>query len=227
MEGFLSVENEFFTLLEDVCRIWQLVILQLEKAKQSLLCHDLDLAREIITREKRIDAYALKIESDTIKHISRNNPNAINLKMTLSLKKISNRLERIDDIAKEIASQLLHDNDEKLNSQLMEDLQFEKVFNAQTALLNDCFSAIEPENAIGSDRIPNTDDVFYLHAIYRNMFDTLTISLQSNPSLIFNGLKVFQYIDKLERIGDYCRSIMEDTVIYVDARALKMEDWIE
>ena len=60
MEGFLSVENEFFTLLEDVCRIWQLVILQLEKAKQSLLCHDLNLAREIITREKRIDAYALK-----------------------------------------------------------------------------------------------------------------------------------------------------------------------
>ena len=227
MESFVSVENEFFTLLEDVCRIWQLVILQVEKAKQSLLCHDLDLAGEIITREKRVDAYALKIESDTVKHIDRNNPNAVDLKMTLSLKKISNRLERIGDIAEEIASQLLHDNAEKLNAQLMEDLQVERIFDALTALLNDCLSAIEPENSILFEKIPNTDDIFYLHAIYRNMFDTLTISLQSNPGLILNGLKVFQYIDKLERIGDYCRSIMEDTVIYVDAKALKPKDWIE
>lgn len=72
--------------------------------------NDLELAREIISREKRVDILELKIDGDVEEYIALSTPKAIDLRLVVSLKKINFALERIGDYAEGVARYVL-DND--------------------------------------------------------------------------------------------------------------------
>ena len=213
------IENELNSLKEDVNDMWKLVISQLEKAKQSFLSNDLDLAREIISREKRIDVFELKIESDAENYIALYNPKAVDLRLILSLIRISSTLERIGDFAEGIARHVIEDDGKKLSPQVIEELKIAPMFDILLTMLTSSFSALESENTKISGKILAMDDD--VDTIYYNSVDILTAHLQTNPDLIRYGLKLCLLIRKLERIGDHCSNIVEDIVFYIDAKVLK------
>ncbi|MBW7845830.1 MAG: phosphate transport system regulatory protein PhoU, partial [Bacteroidia bacterium] len=92
-------EQELLTLKEDINQMWRLVISQVEKAKQAFLTNDNETALEIIRLEKRVNAFELKIERSCENYIALFNPVAIDLRLILSIMKISITLERIADYA--------------------------------------------------------------------------------------------------------------------------------
>lgn len=92
-------EKELTLLREEVSQMWGLVLSQLEKARQAYLNNDAELAREVASREKRVDTYELKIDSDCENYIALFGPVAVDLRLVLSLIKISGTLERIADFA--------------------------------------------------------------------------------------------------------------------------------
>ena len=83
------VEQILLALKEEVVLMREMVIVQLEKAKHAFFDNDLDLAREIISREKRIDILELKIDGDVEEYIALYTPKAIDLRLAVSLKKIT------------------------------------------------------------------------------------------------------------------------------------------
>ena len=213
------VEKELLALKEEVSQMWELVISQLEKAKQSFLTNDIELAREIISREKRVDAFELKIDSDCENYIALYSPRAVDLRLVLSIIKICKTLERIADFAEGIARRVKKGDFTKLSPQLIEELQIIKMFDIVIAMLRGCFSALESENTKFSGNILSMDDD--VDTIYHNSLDILTSYLQANPDLIRNGLRTVLLIRKLERIGDHCSNIVEEIVFYIDAKVLK------
>ena len=219
MKHIEPIEKDLLTLKEEVSQMWKLVISQLEKAKQSFLNNDIDLAREIISREKRVDAFELKIDADSENYIALYNPRAVDLRLILSLIKISGTLERIADLAEGTARHVLDNDRVKFDAQVIEELQMEKMFNILLSMLNECYSALESENTKFAGKILAMDDD--VDTIYRNSINILTACLQANNDLIHYGLKVYQLIRKLERIGDRCTNIVEDIVFYIDAKVLK------
>jgi phosphate transport system protein len=223
-------EKELQALKEEVNQMWKLVLSQLEKAKQSFLTGDIEMAREIISREKRVDAFELKIDSDCENYIALYNPVAVDLRLVLSLIKISITLERIGDFAESIARYVIENGELRVeneknfqfsifNSQLLEELQMEKMFDILISMLSDSFVALESENTRISGKILSKDDE--IDELYHNSLDILTDYLEQNPALIRYGLKIFLLIRKLERIGDHCSNIVEEIVFYVDAKVLK------
>ena len=219
MKHIEPIEKELLTLREEVSQMWKLVISQLEKAKQSFFGNDLDLAREIISREKRVDAFELKIDSDCENYIALYNPIAVDLRLVLSLIHISNTLERIADFAEGIARHVIEDDCKKLNPQLIVELQLEKMFDTLISMLSESYTALETENTKISGKILAMDDE--VDIIYHNSVNILAKYLQANPDLIRCGLKIMLLIRKLERIGDRCSNIVEEIVFYVDAKVLK------
>jgi phosphate transport system protein len=228
-------EEELQAIKDEVAQMWKLTLSQIEKAKQSFLTNDIELAREIVSREKRVDAYELKIDSDCENFIALYSPVAVDLRLILSLIKISITLERIADFAEGIARHVI-DNGEwgmengelkstnnsqfsTLNSQLIEELQMEKMFDILLTMLSDSFVALESENTRISGKIFAKDEE--VNKLYRNSIDILTAYLQKNPAFIRYGLKILLLIRKLERIGDHCSNILEEIVFYVDAKVLK------
>jgi phosphate transport system protein len=212
-------EKEMQALKEEVTQMWKLVLSQLEKAKQAYFSNDIELAREVASREKRVDAFELKIDSDCENYIALYAPVAVDLRLALSLIKISRTLERIADFAEGIVRHIVGNDCREINPQLLEDLQLERMFDILITMLSDCFVALESENTRIYGKILAMDED--VDAIYLNSIDVLTSYMQNNPSFIRCGLKTFLLIRKLERIGDHCSNIVEEIVFYVDAKVLK------
>ncbi|KGL56864.1 PhoU family transcriptional regulator [Porphyromonas sp. COT-052 OH4946] len=212
-------EQEMILLKEEVNRMWQLVLSQLEKARQAFLTNDTDLAREVISREKRVDVCELKIESDCENYIALYSPVAIDLRLTLSLMKICSTLERIGDFAAGIAMHVLDEDCQDIPASLIEKLDMEQMFTVLQGMLSDCYVALESENTQIAGRIFSRDKE--VNAIYHAAPKVLAQFLTEHPEHIYCGLKLLLLIRKLERIGDHCGNIVEEIVFYVDAKVLK------
>lgn len=212
-------EREMLSIKEDAQQMWKLVISQLEKAKQAFLNSDIELSLEIVSREKRVDAFELKLDSDCENYIALYNPVAIDLRLILSLIKISNTLERIGDFAAGVARHVIDGDCNNVEQKLLEDLEIEKMFDFLIGMLSDSFVALEMENTKISGKILAKDEE--VDAIYSQSIEVLSAYLNNQPSYSHCGLKLFLLIRKLERIGDHCCNIVEEIVFYIDAKVLK------
>jgi phosphate transport system protein len=212
-------ENELLNIKEEVSQMWKLVLSQLEKTKQAFLNSDIETAREIASREKRVDAFELKIDCDCENYIALYSPVAVDLRLILSLIKISSTLERIADFCEGIARHIIEDECIKMETELLEELQIENMFNILITMLSDSFVALESENTKMAGKILSKDDEIDL--LYRNSINILSNYLQKKTEWICCGLKLMLLIRKLERIGDHCNNIVEEIVFYVDAKVLK------
>lgn len=212
-------ERELNALKEELSQMWKLVISQVEKAKQAYFNNDVEVAREIASREKRVDAFELKIDSDCENYIALFTPVAVDLRLVLSMIKISNTLERIGDFAEGIARHIVEEECNKADPALLEELQIERIFDTLITMLSDSYVALESENTKLSGKILAKDNE--VDELYNNSVNILTSYMQVNPDFIMCGLKTFLVIRKLERIGDHCSNIVEEIVFYVDAKVLK------
>ena len=91
----IYIEKELDDLKKEVLEMWDLVNSQLNRAGEALLSMDKELAHEVTYREKRVNAFELKIDSDCEDIIGLYNPVALDLRFTLAMMKTSNNLERI------------------------------------------------------------------------------------------------------------------------------------
>ncbi len=220
MENIIKhTEREMQYLRNQMSDMWKLVISQLEKAKQAFVNKDIEMALEVMSREKRVDAYELKMDSDCENYIALYSPVAIDLRLILSLMKISNTLERIGDFADGVARHVLDDDCNTVEDKLLDDLQIDAMFDIIIGMLSDSYVALESENTKLSGRILAKDEE--VDDIYDNSLDVLAEYIAENAAFARCGLKLYLLIRKLERIGDHCSNIVEEIVFYVDAKVLK------
>ncbi len=212
-------EKEILLLKEEVKLMWKLVISQVENAKKALLKNDMEIASQIIKTEIDVNTFELKIDSNCENFIALYSPVAIDLRMALSLIKISSELERISDFAEGIARFVFKKECENMDAQLIEKLEIEKMFDILIGMLLDGFVAFETEQTKVSERIILKDDK--VDEIYHQVFNILGDYIKIHPEKAVCLLKTMLLVRKLERIGDHNNNIIEEIVFFVEARVLK------
>lgn len=212
-------EKEILLLKEEVKLMWKLVISQVENAKKALLKNDIEIASQIIKTEIDVNTFELKIDSNCENFIALYSPVAIDLRMALSLIKISSELERISDFAEGIARFVFKKECENMDAQLIEKLEIEKMFDILIGMLLDGFVAFETEQTKVSERIILKDDK--VDEIYHQVFNILGDYIKIHPEKAVCLLKTMLLVRKLERIGDHNNNIIEEIVFFVEARVLK------
>ncbi len=212
-------EKEMLELREEVTQMWKLVISQLEKAKQALLTHDIELAREVSSREKRVDVFELKIDSDCENYIALFSPVAIDLRLSLSLMKITAMLERIGDFAAGIARFVIDETDRQPDFELFDELEMAQTFDTLLGMLSDAYVALDSENTKIVGKIIGEDEK--VDRFYHRAIDVMTAYLQKHPEVAAYCLRLIILVRKMERIGDHCSNIVEEITFYVDAKVLK------
>ena len=212
-------EKELAALKEEVTRMWRLVLSQLEKSKQAFLGGDMELAREVVSREKMVNTYELKIDSDCENYIALFSPVAIDLRLVLFLIKISGTLERIGDFAEGIARHVIVDGCADVTTALNGDLRLEEMFDTVISMLSDSFVTLECENTKLSGKILLKDGL--VDEIYHNAVKILSGYIEAEPKHAACALKTMLMIRKIERVGDHCSNIVEEIVFYIDAKVLK------
>ncbi|MCK9156012.1 MAG: phosphate signaling complex protein PhoU [Paludibacteraceae bacterium] len=212
------LEDELLALRDEVLNMWDLVYSQLEKAKSALLENNKELAYEVISREKRVNAFELMIDSDCENHIALYSPVAIDLRLVLSLLKINSMLERIGDFAEGIARFAIDTNNPRYEN-LIKDIQVEKLFDAVLGMLQDARIALENEDTKDAVRLFSQDDM--VDDLYKQSLIKIAEFIKENPDCALDCIYLAILDRKLERIGDYCNNIVEEIVFYIDAKVMK------
>ena len=97
------IDQEIASLKNSISEMWALVHQQLYNAGEAMLTGDKELAYKVISRERRVNAFELKIDSDCEDIIALYAPVAVDLRFVLAMYKINTNLERLGDFAESIA----------------------------------------------------------------------------------------------------------------------------
>ena len=129
------IESELVLLKKEIDEMWTLVYNQLGRAGEAVLTLDRELAQQVLVRERRVNAFELKIDSDIEDIIALYNPVAIDLRFVLAMLKINTNLERLGDFAEGIARFALNCKEPILASGLVKELRLEEMINQVSAML--------------------------------------------------------------------------------------------
>ena len=140
-------------------QMWTLVCGQMEQARQAVLEMDRAAAQQIIVRERRVDAFELKIDSDVEDFIALYTPVAVDLRFALAMLKINNDLERIGDYADGIARFVRDSDAAGLDPGLVGNLQLETMFDTVLGMLKGLQEALRTEDAAKATAIVEKDDL--------------------------------------------------------------------
>ncbi len=211
-------EKELTALKSEINSMWQLVLSQLQKCKQAYLTGDVELAHEVVIREKSVNSFELSLDMGCENYIALFSPVAMDLRLIISLIKISATLERIADFAEGIAKYVVKCNG-AIPETLKEDLHVEAMFDSVISMLSDSFVTLESENTKISGKILQRDDE--IDKLYIEGKKYLTEYINREPEKSEFILDSFLVLRKIERIGDHCCNIVEEIVFYIDAKVLK------
>jgi len=215
----LQIDIELQKLKSSLQEMWVLVEKQLKKSGKALLNYDRATAREVISREKMVNAMELKIDADCEAFIATYNPVAIDLRLALSVLKINNNLERIGDFAEGIAFFVLKTMSSELQQPFKSNLHIEEMFNEVQNMYILAKEAFANEDTEKAEQVFGIDNL--VDEININSVKVLADEMLANPEKAEEIMFLHAVVRRLERIGDRCNNIAEEVVFYLDAKVLK------
>ncbi len=212
------LDNEIQQLKSELINMWQMVLSQLTKAEEALKKKDKDLAHEVVSTEKRVNAFELKIDRDCEDILALFAPVAIDLRFLLAVLKINMNLERTGDIAEGIAKFVI-DLPEDFDVQLLQITRVIEMFNQGNEMIAQVMDAFENEDTVLARKVFKKDDL--LDHINAEAASVIANYIEKNPSNIASALYILSSIRKLERVGDQAKNMAEEMIFYSEAKVLK------
>lgn len=209
---------ELQDLRSNILEMFELVQSQLTKSKESFLQLDKDLAREVVINEKRVNGFELKIDRDCENIIALFNPVAIDLRFVLACMKINSNLERIGDIAESVAKFVMNFKLEP-EKELLETSRVIEMFDTCIEIMNTTARSFAEEDTKLARSIFKLDETVDEINIEAN--DKIAAFIRTHSDRINQSLYTISMIRKLERVGDQCKNIAEETIFYIEAKVLK------
>ncbi len=213
------IESELVLLEKEINEMWVLVYSQLDRAGEAVLTLDKELAQQVLVRERRVNAFELKIDSDVEDVIALYNPVAIDLRFVLAMLKINSNLERLGDFAEGIARFVLRCKEPALDPDLLKRLRLEEMIKEVCSMLELTKRALNEESVELATNVFAKDNL--LDEINTNATDILADYIKHNPESVYTCLELVSVLRKLERSGDHITNIAEEIVFFIDAKVLK------
>ena len=187
----------------------------LSKALESVQSRDVKLAREVIERDKALDALEAALEEQVVKVIALRQPMAADLRVLISALKISSTLERIGDLAKNIAKRaipLSSTRQVKLTNSIV------RMGRATLTQLSDVLNAHASRDVDLAIQIWNQD--YEIDEMYNAIFREVVTYMVEDSRLIGVGAQLLFLAKNLERIGDHSTHISEMIHYMVTGKSL-------
>lgn len=212
------LDTELQILKTNLLDMWSQAISQVEKAREAIERHDLNLVSEMSAAEKRIDAYEIKLDMDCEDILALFTPLANDLRLVLAVLKINYNLERIGDFAWGMAK-AVKETKEPWDKESLEKVGIPVVFDTGLAMLKDALKAFETEDNQLARGIFQMDEVLDIHN--KNAFGIISDLIAKKPGHTKDLLYLLTNIRKMERIGDHTKNISEEIIFYLEAKVLR------
>jgi len=214
-----AFDRDLEQLQAQMLRMGGLVEVAILDAAKSFETQDVGLADQVRLADRVIDDIEVKINEDVARIIALQAPAARDLRLLLSILKVSGNLERIGDYAKNMAKR----------THLL--LQLPNIENSSTSLrrlsrevrlmLKDSLDAyVQRDTEMAQDVIARDNDV---DELYNGLFRQFLTHMMEDPRNITACLHLHFIAKNIERMGDHVTSIAEQVVLVVTG-AMPSED---
>lgn len=210
------LSREIVSLKKKILQMTALVEESVRKAIGAVKNKNAVLAEEVVLSDDQIDLMENELEEECLKILALHQPVAIDLRYVVVCLKINNDLERIGDLAVNIADRakaISRDEDDFMPESIT------KMIDAAIAMLKKSLDAfIEMDSGLARE-VSLMDDV--LDELNRNMYLEIKKLIIEQPGRTGYLLHILGVSRQLERIGDYAVNISEDVIYMIDGKIVR------
>jgi phosphate transport system protein len=213
-----SYDNDLASLRTMLAQMGGLAEDQLAKGLDALIKRDLHLADTVISQDQQLDELEREIEERAILMIAKRQPMALDLREIMIAIRIASDLERIGDLAKNIAKRTHAVADVLPQRPAKGMARMGQLALAQLKLVLDSLAAKDAKRAMEAWRRDEEID-----ALYSSIFRELLTYMMEDPRTIGACTHLLFAAKNIERIGDHATNIAENVYYLVHGELLKDE----
>ncbi len=187
-----------------------------QRAVKSVSERDEKLAQRVIETDFEIDEMEVDVEEDCLKILALYQPVAIDLRFIIAVLKINNDLERIGDLAVNIAERAV-----SLSKQARIDSPFDfqtMAERVQKMLQKALDALVNGDEKLAREVLVSDDEIDEMN---RQMYDSIKLGIRQSPENVDTLIQVLAISRNLERIADHTSNIAEDVIYMVDGDIIR------
>ena len=210
------LQKDIEALKEKIIEMGEFVEDRVYQATMSIINRDKAQAQSVINGDAEIDTIEVSIEEESMKLLALYQPVAVDLRFIIAVMKINNDLERVGDLAVNIAERSAY-----LATQDPIEFPFDLRAMAEKAegMLSRSIDALINLDVKEACRIRSEDD--QVDAYNREMYARIKDDLLRQPENINALLHAVSIGRHLERIADHATNIAEEVIYLVEARIVR------
>jgi phosphate transport system protein len=189
---------------------------QVRRAVAALVERDRDLIPRVLTSDDPLNALHIELDNRCFTLLALYQPMAVDLRVIVAAVKINTDLERVGDLAVNIAEAaqryVAHPPVKRL-------IDIPRMANIAQAMLRDALDAFVSGDTALAQRVLDEDDA--LDALKTQIFRELLTYMLADPTTIEPALDLILVSRHLERIGDHATNVAEDVIFMVSARDVR------
>jgi phosphate transport system protein len=200
-----AYDNDLAALKSMLSQMGGMAEEQLAKGIDALIRRDTKLADAVVKADEKLDAMEIAIEEKAVLTIAKRQPMAKDLRNIMVAIRIAADIERIGDLAKNIAKRS-HALQDSIPPRLTKSLErLGELSQSQVKLVLDAFAASDASSAMKVWR--HDEDI---DALYTSIFRELLTYMMEDPRMIGACTHLLFAAKNIERIGDHATNIAEN-----------------
>ena len=205
----LHYEKELQAIKDGLIYLGALTETAIRKAMKSLSDRDTELARTVVRDDDEIDRLDTDLEERCIKILALRQPTAIDLRFITTAIKITGHLERIGDMAVNIAEKAILLNEEP---QLKPYIDLPRMTDLVGGMIKDSLDSFIRNDMQMAEKVRQTEQI--VDDLNEQIFRELLTFMMEDSKSIHRALLIMQVSKNLERIADHSKGIA-DMVMYM------------
>lgn len=210
------LHRDMDSIHREVLSLSALVEEMIDKATLALVERRFDLVPKVIEADEIVDQREVHIEEECLKMLALHQPVAVDLRRIATVLKVNNDLERIADLAVNLAER---------SRQLDEYPQFpiparlSEMVRRATQMVRDVLNAFVNLDAQAARQVIAVDDE--VDRLNVEVISQLQESMQEDSELIVPAMYCFSASRHIERIADHATNIAEDVIYLVEGEIVR------
>lgn len=186
------------------------------RAVLALRNKDVQLAKEIMEYDSKIDLKEVEVEEECLKILALHQPVAIDLRFVIAALKINNDLERVGDLAVNIAERVSF-----LEKQPPVEIpfDFETMVSKTRAMLKKSLDSMVQFDVKVAEQVCHDDSE--VDEINRQMYAQVYKEIKRKPEHVEALIHYLSVSRHLERIADYATNISEDVIYMIEGTIVR------
>ena len=194
--------EELEQLSAALLRMGGLAEVMIRDASRAVVSRDAALAETVIDRDKEMDRMEAEVERKAVRMLALRQPMATDLRNVIGAIKLAGGIERIGDLAKNIARRSLAVMEEDNRTALR---GIERMGQAVSRILQVALDAYARRDPVTALAVLEQDDDIDSH--YNGLLRSMLVFMAEEPDQLHARSNFLFIVKNLERIGDHCTNI--------------------